>query len=57
MNKCVSQEIDNHDAQLQEQGDYSAKGNSSTIDLVLTTHMAENGARKTQAMDGTFDKG
>lgn len=56
MNNYVSREIENRVAQLQNQEDHSAKGNKSIIDLVLTTYMAEDAARKTQVMDRTFKK-
>lgn len=56
MNDYVSREVDKRIAQLRNQESYSAKGNKSIIDLVLTTYMAENTARKTQVMDSTFKK-
>ena len=56
MNNYVSREIDNRITQLQTQGDHSAKGNKSIIDLVLTAYVAENAARKTQVLDSTFKK-
>ncbi len=49
MDNYVSAEIDSRVAQLQNEGNHSAKGSKSIIDLVLT-------ARETNVMDDTFKK-
>ena len=54
MNNYVSQEVDNRFAQIQTQGNRSAKGKKSIIDLVLTTDVAEKTATEARAMDSTF---
>ncbi len=56
MNNYVSKEIDKRVAQLQDQKYNSAKGSKTIMDLVLTTYMAENATRETQAMDRTFKR-
>ena len=54
MNIYVSREIDNRIAQIQTQGDQSAKGKKSIIDLVLTTDVAGKTASEARVMDHKF---
>ena len=56
MNNYVSREIDDRFSQLQSQRDHSIRASKTIIDLVLTTHMAENAAEKPQTIDSTFKK-
>ena len=56
MNNYVSREIDSRVAKLRSEINYSAKGNKSIIDLVLTASMSENATNKTHVMDSTFKK-
>ena len=56
MNNYVSREIDNRFAQIQAQGNHSAKGKKSIIDLVLTTDVAEKTATEARVMDSTFKR-
>ena len=54
MNNYISREVDNRFAQIQTQGNHSAKGTKSIIDLVLTTDQAEKTASEARIMDSTF---
>ena len=56
MNSYVSREVDSRFAQIQTQGNHSAKGKKSIIDLVLTTDMAEKSASEARVMDSTFKR-
>ena len=56
MNNYVSQEVDNRFAQIQTQGNHSAKRKKSIIDLVLMTDVAEKTASEAGVMDSTFRK-
>ena len=56
MNRYVSREVDDRVAKLRNQGDHSAHGNKSIIELILTTYMAEKVARSNHPMDSTFKR-